>query len=159
MATLVVSTGDYMRPYRGPIRVFNRPEGASQTFRYGTPVIFSSTSGHENEVLTAGTDPTYVVGVTSQAASGTQGTSLPVWSAEPDVEFIGRVQDGGTLAYTNVGTAYGIVYDATNTIWRVDLSETTTTSVIVTALVDAVGDINGNVAFQWKAAARKPFAG
>lgn len=160
MATLTVSSGDYLRPHRGPVRIFNAPEGAAQTFRIGAPLKLSAVAGHENEVLVVGTDPTAgVLGVAAENATGVQGNVIAYWIAEPGVEFVGRVQDTGTLAYTQKGVAYGIVLDATNGIWRVDLSDTTNVNTIVTDLVDAVGDVNGRVAFQWKASVRLPFAG
>lgn len=160
MATLTVSSGDYMRPFRGPVRIFHAPEAASQTFKKGYPLIAGTASGKENQVKIAGSDPTTgILGIACEDASGVEGTDIAFWIAEPGVEFIARVQDTGVLVYTSKGMAYGIVLDATNLIWRIDLSDTTNVNNIVTGLVDAVGDVNGNVSFQWKASSRLPFLG
>lgn len=160
MATFTVSSGDYLRPHRGHTRVYQAPEGSAQTFKIGAPLKLSAVAGRENEVIIVGTDPVAgVLGVSAEGATGVQGTSISYWIAEPGVEFIGRVQDTGVLAYTQVGLNYGIVFDAVNGIWRVDLSDTTNVNVIVVSLVDAVGDVNGRVSFQWKASARTPFQG
>jgi hypothetical protein len=160
MATLTVSSGDYIRPHRGHTRILHALEGAAQTFKKGAPVKFSAVAGRENEIIVVAADPTTgIFGVAADDASGVQGTDITVWLAEPGVEFIGRVQDGGVLAHTNVGAALGLIFDAVNNIFRVDLSDTTNTNLIGVSLVDAAGDINGRISFQWKASARTPFQG
>lgn len=165
MATLTVGPGDYIRPLRGPVRCKNAPEAVSQSFKLGDPLIPGTTSGKENEVKIAGTDPTTgILGIAAGAASGTETTNITYWIAEPGVEFIGRVQNGATAAFTDVGLSRGLVADATNNIWRVDLSETVNTNVIITEILNipglsVPGDVNGLVAFQFKASARLPFAG
>jgi hypothetical protein len=165
MATLTVSSGDYMRPYRGPVRCKNAPEAVSQSFKLGYPLIPGTTSGKEDEVKIAGTDPTTgILGVAAGAASGTETTNITFWLAEPEVEFLARVQDTGSAVRTDVGKTYGIVLDATNLIWRVDLTETTNVNVVITEVLNqpglsVPGDTNNLVAFQWKASARTPFAG
>ncbi len=158
MATLSVSAKDYIRPIGGNLRTKSYKEEASQTFKLGAVVICDSTD--KDQVETAGADPTAaILGIALQDATGTADTPILVGLAEPGVEFVARVQDAGTLAVGNLGTDYGMVYDSTNTIWRVDLSETTNKNVTVTAFVDEVGDINGRVRFQFLAAARGLFKG
>ena len=160
MATRTVNSNDYFKPFRGKVRCQNAPEGASQTFKKGYPLKFSSTSSHENEVIVVGSDPTSgILGVADIDATGTQGSNINYWIADNDTEFIGVVQDGATTAYTNVGTNYSMVADGTNTIWRVDLSDTSNASVTVTGLVDPVGTVNGRVSFQFINTARTPFKG
>jgi hypothetical protein len=160
MATRTVTAADYLRPYRGPVRVKNGPEDASETFALGAILTFGVASGHENRVAEVGDDPTTVIGVAAQAASGDTDTSVPYWIAEAGVEFIGVVQDTGTLDQTQlVAAGYGVVYDSTNKIWRVDLSDTSHKVVKITELIDNDGDVNGRVAFQFLAAVRQPFAG
>jgi hypothetical protein len=160
MATLTVSPGDYLRPHLGHVRLDHYPEATTQTFKKGAPLLHSVVSGKENQVKVSTTDAVLgFVGVAADDASGVEGTDITIWVAEPGVEFIGRVQDTGVLSNVQLGVAYGLVFDATNAIWRVDLSDTTNVSVIVTHLVDAVGDVNGRVAFQFKASARSPYLG
>ncbi len=160
MATRTVTSADYMRPYRGPVRVKNGPEDASETFVLGALVTFGAAAGHEDRIAECGSDPTKVAGVAAQASSGTTDAPVGYWIAEAGVEFIGVVQDTGTLDQTQLTAAgYGVVYDSTNKIWRVDLSDTSNKVVHITELIDNDGDVNGRVAFQFLAAVRQPFAG
>ena len=146
MATISVSSNSYMRPWRGNHRHRNFEEEASQTYRLGAVVVQDATA--KEEVEEAGADPVaLILGIAAEAASGTAGTARSVCMAEPGAEFVGHIQDSGTLAAASIGTNYAVVYDTTNTIWRVDTSDTTNACVTVTELVDAVGDVNGRVAF------------
>ena len=97
-------------------------EGASQSFAYGHVVVLSS-----GQLVKGGSDPTAntVVGVASEDATGVQGTKIGVYVATEDAEFLGNVQDTGTLALALIGTQVGLVLDGTNDIFRVDLSDTT----------------------------------
>ena len=148
MATISVSSGSYIRPLSAGGRTRSYKEEASQTFRRGAVLIQDATT--KDEVEEAGTDPVArIVGIAAEAASGTADTQILVHLAEPGVEFVGHVQDTGTLAVGNIGTNYGLVYDSTFTIWRVDLSDTTNVNVTVTRFVDEVGDVNGRVGFQF----------
>ena len=67
-------------------------------------------------------------------------------------EFVAQIQDAATLDVNNIGVDYGIVADATNAIWRVDNTETTSKVFCVIALgpkpdgsggMCAHGDTNG----------------
>lgn len=158
MATHTVTSRDVIKPFRGTIRTTAFKEEASQTFKMGAVVVQDATN--KDEVEQAGADPTaLILGVAAEAASGVADTKILVWLAEPGAEFIARVQDTGTLAVGNVGTDYGLVYDSSNAIWRVDTSDTANVNVTITELVDPVGDVNGRVAFQFKASARGLYKG
>ena len=165
MATLSVSSGNYIQSSGRYVDKGNAaPEGASQTFPLGGLLKFSSTAGHENEVIACGSDPAAVVGVAMTAASGTQGNQISYLIPMEDSEFIGNVVDGQTTDYTDVGVAYGVAYDSTYKIWRVDKTDTTNTVVVVTALAQdpVTGDYentNGQVFFKFKASVRVPFNG
>lgn len=157
MATsFTVGAGNYIRPYRN-VRIVSFPEGGTQSFRIGDPVILETTSDKGNQVVIAGTDPLKVTGFAAQAATGTQGTAISVWAATPEAEFVGHVQDTGVLDNDLTGTAKGLVADGTNHIWRVDISETTTTACHIIKLLDAHGDTNGRVIFKVLAAYRQIF--
>lgn len=151
MATFVVGANDHFLPYRFT-RIMYFLEAAAQSFKMGHVVTLDA----NGRIVKGATDPAAasVVGVAAEKASGTQGTKIGVYVADENAEFKGRVQDTGTLALTNVGKQYSIVLDATNDIFRVDLSDTTNKNVTVTELIDAVGDVNGRVAFKWANAAR-----
>ena len=157
MATLTVSSKDFIRPDRN-VRSRAFKEEASQTFKKGAIAVQDATNKDEAEE--AGADPTArILGVFLEDASGTADTKILVALAEPGAEFVGRVQDGGTLAVGNLGTNYAVVYDSTNAIWRVDLSDTTNVSVTVTGFVDDIGDVNGRVRFQFIASTRGIYKG
>lgn len=154
MATISVGSKNHMRPHRY-CRIMYFLEGASQTFKAGHMVVLSS-----GKIVKGASDPTAatVVGVAAEDASGTTDRKIGVYVADENAEFKANVQDTGALALANVGTAYGVVLDATNDIFRVDLSDTTNTRVRVTELIDEVGDVNGLVVFKWLNAARVPQA-
>jgi len=127
MATaFVASKGGYIRPYRN-VRLRTYPEAASQTFRIGDPLIKQTTADKGNQVKISAADPTTgtVVGFAAAAASGTEGTSIPVWMLDEQSEFVVHIQDAATLDNDDIGVDYGIVADGTNQIWRVDNTETT----------------------------------
>jgi len=144
MATLSVSSGDYIRPASSMGEIRHYGEGASQTFKLGDPVIFGSDSDEEDLIKIAGSDPGAIVGFAGEAASGTKGTKLPVYVG--DTEFVVRVADGQAIDVNMLKAAgYGIVADGTNNIWRLDTSETSAKIFKVRRLVDAHGDVNGRV--------------
>jgi len=128
-------------------------EGAAQTFRAGALVVLSA-----GRIVKGASDPAAntVVGIAAEKASGVQNTKIGVYIADENAEFQGRVQDTGALALAQVGAQFGIVLDAVNDIFRVDLSDTTNKVLTITELIDAVGDINGKVVFKWMNAARAP---
>lgn len=153
MATIGVGAGSYIRPHRR-VRMRAFPEDSSQSFKVGDPVILSTDSDEGNYIKIAGADPTTdrgFVGFAAKAATGTKGTMIDVWLATGDAEFIGHVSGAAaaddTLDNDDIGVEYGIVVDSTNTIYRVDLSETTAKVVRILELVDAHGDTNGRVVF------------
>lgn len=145
MATISVGSGNIARPYRNT-RVQHFPEAASQTFKRGELVILQTTSDKGHQVTISGADPTAgILGIAAADASGTENTLIPVWLFTPDSEFLMHIADGQTLDNDDLGVGYGIVKDSTNTIWRVDRTETTAKVVVVVKLIDAHGDVNGRV--------------
>jgi hypothetical protein len=153
MATFVVGKGGYIRPIRnGRMRPF--VEAAAQTFRIGDPLILETVADKGNQVKLAGTDPATgtVVGFAAGAASGVEGTLVNVHPLDEQAEFQVHVQNGGTLDNDHIGLEFGLVADATNQIYRLDTTETTSK---VFRVVDfgpkpdgtggkcAAGDVNG----------------
>lgn len=159
MADFTISSGDYIKPYRspwGPCEMRSGPESTAQVFLYGDVLELDHTvSTSANRVKRASTSgstvtSTAIVGVAAAAASSVVDTKIPYYSASPHNEFWGRTR-GGTLALANVGLAYGLFRDASKNVVLVDLGNTESTSlrVIVTELVDAVGDSGGAVIFKF----------
>lgn len=155
MATLLVTAKNIARPVRFS-RLAYYGEAAGQSFKLGA--LVSVAAG----LVAAGvTDPAagVVIGLAAENATGVTGNQVGVWVADQNTEFIANVQDTGVLAQADVGALYGVVVDAAKgNILRVDKSDTTNTRVVVTRLVDAVGDVNGRVEFRFLSAARGPFA-
>jgi len=91
----------------------------------------------------------------AQAVSGstaTRGNEISVWEANPLIEFRAQTQ-GATLQSSSVGKTKAIVWDSTLTIHKVDLSNSTLINVrvVVTQLIDNIGDSGGAVAFRFLA--------
>lgn len=126
MATYVIGKGNYIRPYRN-CRIRPFPEAASQTFKIGDPLILQTTADKGHQVKISAADPTAgtVVGFAMADASGTENTAIPVAMLDEQAEFVAVVQDTGAIDNDDIGDEYGIVADATNVIWRLDLTEST----------------------------------
>lgn len=160
MADITVSSADYIRPFRSPWgqpEVRYMPEAPSQSFKYGDVVQQSSAASTEvNQLAIASTSgstcvSTTIVGIAMAPASSVQYTKIPFACATPNNEFWARTR-GGTLAATNIGAGFGLFRHATHTnVWLVDLGNTQSTSlrVVVTELIDAVGDSGGAVLFKF----------
>lgn len=159
MADYTISSGDYIKPYRcpwGQIEMRSAPESTAQTFVYGDVLeLDKGTSSGANRVRRASTtgstcNSTAIVGVAAQAASSNVTQTVSYYTASPSNEFEGRTR-GGLLALSNVGAEFGLFRDSTKNVWLVDLGNTQSTSarVIVTELIDQVGDSGGMVAFKF----------
>lgn len=153
MATITVGSGNTMRPYRR-CRLVHYAESATQSFRVGDVLIFDTVSGKQMKVKKAGSDPTLIVGVAADSASGTEGTRIGVYVATANSEFRAMTDSSATLANTVIGTQYGIVEDSTNFVWRVDQSEVTAKRVVVTEVPNlngngTFGDTNAEVVFRF----------
>lgn len=156
MATISVSSGSYIRPANGMGEIAHYGEGASQTFKKGDPLIFGSDADEEHLVKVAGSDPGAIIGFAAEDATGTKGTKIAVYLADDLARFLVHVADSQTLDVNMLKAAgYGIVADGTNSIWRLDTSETTAKIFKVRALVDAHGDVNGRVIASVLAAERE----
>jgi len=120
-------------------------EEASMTYKQGAPLVRDGTS-KELEIWAGGTDASIIVGIAAKDASGTAGTAVPYYEANPANLFEGTLINA-TTAYTLLGTEKGVSYSlvASGNDWYVDVADTTTTQVEVVGLIDAVGDINPRV--------------
>ncbi|MEQ1726735.1 MAG: hypothetical protein ABL982_00025 [Vicinamibacterales bacterium] len=152
MATISVGKGSYIRPVRNT-RIVPFPEAASQTFRVGDVLILQTSADKGNQVKITGADPSAgtVVGIAMAAASGVENTEIPVAVLDEQGEFYIHVQDTGVIDADDIGDEYGIVADATNLIYRLDLTETTAKVFRIvrratnpaTGLPYAFADVNG----------------
>lgn len=165
MATnFTLSSGSICRPYRSPwgafpVRSMPISTGVSSlTIHVGQTVILdarTSTCGHRVYANSAN-NPIGIVGIASESpnkpgSTTTVDTEIPVWEANPLVEFK-AVTKGGTLVSSIVGSARTLEFDSTLNIHWVDLgaSSAVDNRVIVTELIDGIGDSGGYVAFKFQ---------
>ena len=155
MVTFTVGAGDGFRELR-QTRIMYFLEGAAQTFKVGAVVVL--TAGKAVKGATAAVAA--ILGIAAEAASGITDRKLGVLVADENSEFQGRVQDTGVLALALVGAQFGLILDSVGgkDIFRVNIADTTNKAVIITELIDAVGDVNGRVAFKFINSVRTPQA-
>jgi ATP/ADP translocase len=94
---------------------------------------------------------TAIVGICAEASTGAQDTELPVWEANPNVEFRANVSTGLALTSSNIGTKYALSWDSTRNIHLVAVTNSTAAvqRVVVTGFIDSLGDTGGAVSFKF----------
>ena len=171
MADFALNSGDSVRPHKSPwgafpIRSMKLSTGISTAVvRVGQLVGLDTGSTSFTDCIIpvaqssgslnpgAGTVVGFAAENSTAAGSQTaQGTVVPVWEANPMVEFRGRTRFG-LLNSTIVGTAKELHRDSTLGIDVVSLRgsslATPANLVIVTGLIDASGDSGGAVTFRF----------
>src|SRR4051812_21763343 len=127
MATIGVSSGSYIRPYRN-VRLRQFPVDTSQTIYVGSLIVLGADSDEGNRAKVSGSDPTtdrHILGVAAEAITTTSTfvaatDHVLVWLATQDAEFITHCEDAAAIDNDDIGVEYGMVLDATNNIWRLD---------------------------------------
>lgn len=118
-------------------------EAAGQTFLKGALLVNSSGS-----VAGAGTNPTGILGVAEEDATGTTGNAVRFIPALPHVLFEARLLASGsahTLVQANLYAEYGVTVDADG-YWYVDVDKTTTNGRFkILEFVDPVGTSSARV--------------
>jgi hypothetical protein len=160
MADFTLSSGSIARPYRSPwgafpIRHMPLSSGvSSNAILVGRVVGLDVTTDTNASQIVASSQTAGVVMSTAivgqPGSTNTRGTEIPVWEANPMIEFRAQTQ-GANLASSQVGKTKALVWDSTLTIHKVDLSNSTLLNVrvVVTELIDAEGDSGGAVAFKF----------
>jgi hypothetical protein len=167
MADFTLSSGSICRPFRSPwgafpVRHMPLSSGiSSNAIVLGRAVALDAqTDSNASQILpssqTAGVVvSTGIVGIAAESpglpgSTNTRGTEIPVWEANPFVEFKAATQ-GAVLASSQVGKFKALVWDSTLNIHKVDLSNSTVAVVRtqVTELIDSEGDSGGYVAFKF----------
>jgi hypothetical protein len=152
MATVSLGAASVVKTISGNSpQVMVYPEAASQSFKTGELVYLVS-----GKVTECGNDPTMILGMAAQDASGTTNTPIAVYIANTDTIFefnkvsnAGGSGTGGTAAataYTDVGSFMSIYRDTTNN-WVHAGSTTGAGRLICLDLSDknTVGDTGGRV--------------
>ena len=169
MADITLSSGDSIRPYRTPwgnfpiIGMALSTGISSATIRVGQVVVLDvGSTSYTNCIipaaLSSGTvTSTAIVGIAAEnpgalSSTNTQGTVIPVWDANPHVEYRARTR-GALLNSTLVGQVKNIAWDSTLTINLIDVGAGALTTalprVIITSLLDNSGDSGGAVTFKF----------
>jgi hypothetical protein len=99
-----------------------------------------------------------IAGIAAESISGSTAvmdTTISVWEANPLVEFRAQTK-GGALVSSVVGSARTLAWDSTLRIAYVDVGASTAADnrVVVTQLIDSIGDTGGAVAFRFLASDR-----
>lgn len=128
------------------------PEAASQTFKKGAPIIFTSGGTTVEE---GGADPTSIIGIADHDGNNsTASADLTYTTPLTEITFDGILGNGDTTDYTllaaDVGDKYGIT-KAAGGGWFVDKQKTAVLScrVVVLSLKDPAGTVNGRVRFKF----------
>jgi hypothetical protein len=125
-------------------------EAASQTFKIGSPLTFT-TGGSTVELCASTTNPVNIIGFSAEDASGTTNNPIRIWPLADGVIWEAELGTAAltdvTLAQTQVGDVYGIARDGTNLGYFIDTANTAVLQVKVriVGLKDAVGTVNGRV--------------
>lgn len=125
-------------------------EAAAQTYKQGAILIPSS-----GLLAVGGSDPSAetILGIAEQDATGTTNEPARFIPATPQQEFEANIVGTGgagalnTVEATDLYAPFGIVKTGDN--FLVDKDETTALRVVVTALIDAIGEANGRVRFRF----------
>ena len=137
----------------GPSPMDERPEGASETFSRGAPLVDDG-SGRLEE---AGTNDTDWVGFALEDGhnNSTEGAAIIGFvKALPSTVFQGYIDDGssegtGASAATQVGQEYGLTKASSGGAWYVDINKTGANGrVRVQRLIDDAGTTLGRVLFK-----------
>lgn len=172
MTDFTLSSGSYMRPFRArnggsfPIRQMALSTGiSSNVIRIGTVVGLDQNTSNgfslivPSSVTSNGLVSTAIVGVSAEGPGATAGgnsstnvtgTLIPVWEADPQVEFRAQTRHG-LLNSTMVGTVRDIVRDSTLNIDLINAGASSAglAVALVTGLIDAAGDSGGAVSFRF----------
>jgi hypothetical protein len=166
MAEISLSSGSIVRPYRSPWGAFptrSMPISSgvsSLAINLGQLVISdtrTSTCEHRIKASIVSGEAN-ICGIAAEGISGSTAamdTEISVWEANPLVEFRANTK-GGALVSSIVGSARTLAWDSTLKINYVDVGASTAGDqrVLVTDIIDSLGDTGGAVAFRFLASDR-----
>lgn len=137
-----MATKGFQPAYVDGAKTVHVPEGATQTFKAGDLVYMTS-----GAVKIVTSDQT-VFGAAAENASGTTGTSIAVYPADPATVWTAQVDT--TSAASQVGGKYGLNIGTAGSM-SIDIADTTTTSVRVIDIHPHDGaKALGRVLFYWR---------
>lgn len=160
MAQYVISSGDYCRPFRSPwgafpVRHFQPLSTTPQMFQ-GTLMSMGSSGSSDahrivQQVSTGGLNATMIAGILAETvpvftSSAVTQAAVPVWEANPQVEFK-AVTKGGPVGSSHIGMRKALAFDSAKNVHWVDLTASTTTDwrVIITGVLPQLtGNVEGD---------------
>lgn len=155
MAQVALSSGSIMRPYRSPWGAFPikqmTPISTGATINVGRVVTLDYTANSTNvgKIKASSADNHwFAVGVAGQAStmsSGVEPQPIPVWEANPMVEFVANTINAAT-ASSQIGLRKKIVWDSTLNIGVIDLGASTAADWRV--VVTGMNGVNGQTGLQ-----------
>jgi hypothetical protein len=152
MAQVSISSGSIMRPHRSPWGAFPIkhmiPISTAAQIYAGQIVTLDYTANSTNVGKIKGSSAdNYFYGVGVAGAGSTQGTSttvepqpIPVYEANPAVEFVANVE-GAVTASSIVGRRAALRWDSTNNITVVNLANSSGTDWRV--MITGMNGVNG----------------
>jgi hypothetical protein len=158
MADVTRSSGSFIRPYRSPWGAFpnqTRKSISSATIHAGQIITLDFTGSTNVKRVVGSTNVAhlYCVGVAASSRTGstTVESELPIWEANPNVEFRAHCLSAGALASSLVGLRKSLMVDSTLNITGGDLADSTNTNyrVLITDVLGTEGDTGGEVAFKF----------
>ena len=155
MATIAKRAIDVAKTISGnPARMLSFPEAASQTFKKGAVLTFNA-SGYV--IVSASDNPTRILGVAAEDAHNATSDGdkkIMFYVADDDTVFLANLSDSAVTALTDRGRDCGIKNESGT--WTVDKTATKANSRLIICdlhadydTVEAVGDTNGRVHFQF----------
>lgn len=148
MATKVMKTISIYRQEARDGIIWDRSPGEESgmsAIDAGAPLV-RDTATMELEEWAGGTAAELIVGIAAHDLSGTAGTKVGYFEANPynlfEVSLI-NATSAHTLVATNIGASYSLIKSGTS--WYGDISDTVTTIIEVVGIIDAIGDINPRV--------------
>lgn len=157
MTDFLISSGDYMRPYRtqasdAVTTDYGFESSVAQTYPVGAVLEFDSTANTIRMASTTGSTVNSggIIGVAAEPASSVANATRIFWAITPNLEYMARTR-GGVLGSTTVGVKCGIFRDSSKGVFLLDFANKVSTSVraVVTGLIDNIGDSGGYVRFKW----------
>jgi hypothetical protein len=130
MAQVSISSGSIVRPYRSPWGAFPikhmTPISTNAAIQTGRVVTLDYTANSSNVgqiKASSAVNHFFAVGVAGAAvaagSSGTANSAIPVFEANPMVEFVGNLE-GAVSASSLVGLRKALRFDSTNNIQVID---------------------------------------
>lgn len=164
MADIVLSSGSICKPHRSPWGAFPTRTFGVSTGTSSNGVIlgrrvtldYTEAGNTTNAAYVKGSSAInhfYLAGVVAEngnQSSAVASTPVSVWECNPLVEFK-AASINGTLQSSHVGLTKKLMFDSTLNIEVVDLTASTAADhrVVITQLLDNVGDSGGYVAFRF----------